>query len=392
MYIYKSDWSWATYVKITETGTTIKSVTFSVPSTGEYKIEAYVYLEPSGGNTPVSGQTATVNWYRIDRGMRMITYLWPSGISGNETQGEYTCIDVGAGRIKDGVLLSGSPTDNNATWQLTEEWTKHTLTFKTRNTIPAREQSFLVRMAQSSNDVYICMPKIEQGTVATDYCSNDNDIADYAADETGFPNDRNIWVDEPDEPYLWNDERRDFVAYEISGEWKRYFVKTKGMVVPTGVPPTAGGNAYWSEGSRINTLLVNTIVGANASLTFAKTNRLLVTKADGTTVAAGLGGAEDGDYDYPLWIGATYGNRANAPFKVNLLGYLYSTRGYIGSWVIKEQTLYSQLGILNGKVSDDYENESFIPNLTLNAVSQATFLRLMVQECVCLMVTEPACV
>ena len=213
------------------------------------------------------------------------------------------------------------------------------------------------------------MPKIEQGTVATGYCTNDSDIADFAADETGFPNDRNIWVDAPDDPYIWNEERRDYVAYEINGEWKRYFVKSKGMTVPNGVAPSAGGNSYWSEGSRINTLLVNTIVGANASLTFAKTNRLLVTKADGTTVAAGLGGAEDGDYDYPLWIGATYGNRANAPFKVNLLGYLYSTRGYIGSWVIKEQTLYSQLGKINGAQSTDYENQSFVPNLTLNAVS-----------------------
>ena len=141
------------------------------------------------------------------------------------------------------------------------------------------------------------------------------------------------------------------------------------MIVPNGVAPSAGGNDYWSEGSRINTLLVNTIVGANAELRFAKTNRLLVMKADGSTVAAGLGGAEDGDYDYPLWIGATYANRENAPFKVNRLGHMYATRGYIGSWVVKEQKLYSQLGTLNGSISNDYDNDSFIPNITLNAVS-----------------------
>ena len=370
IFVYKRDWSWSTSVAITSTSSTTVSMTFTVPSTGEYIIEAYVYLEPNGGNTAVSGQTATLNWYRIDRGMRMITYLYPSGISGSDTQADYTIIDVGAGRIKDGVIFGNTtPTDNNATWQLTEEWTKHTLTFKTRSYIPARAQSFLIRMAQSSNEVFVCMPKIEQGTVATDYCTNDNDIADFAADETGFPNDRNIWVDDPDEEYLWNDERRDYVTYDISGEWKRYFVKTKGMIVPNGVAPSAGGNDYWSEGSRINTLLVNTIVGANAELRFAKTNRLLVMKADGSTVAAGLGGAEDGDYDYPLWIGATYANRENAPFKVNLLGHMYATRGYIGSWVIKEQKLYSQLGTLNGSVSNDYDNDSFIPNLTLNAVS-----------------------
>lgn len=370
IFVYKRDWSWSTSVAITSTSSTTVSMAFTVPSTGEYIIEAYVYLEPNGGNTAVSSQTATLNWYRIDRGMRMKTYLYPSGISGSDTQADYTIIDVGAGRIKDGVIFGNtSPTDNNATWQLTEEWTKHTLTFKTRSYIPARAQSFLIRMSQSSNEVFVCMPKIEQGTVATDYCTNDNDIADFAADETGFPNDRNIWVDDPDEAYLWNDERRDYVAYEISGEWKRYFVKKKGMIVPNGVAPSSGGNDYWSEGSRINTLLVNTIVGANAELKFAKTNRILVTKSDGVTVAAGLGGAENGDYDYPLWIGATYGNRENAPFKVNLLGHMFATRGYIGSWVIKEQKLCSQLGILNGKVSDDYENESFIPNLTLNAIS-----------------------
>lgn len=365
VYVHTEDWSWSVSAAITSTVSETKSISFVVPATGEYRITAYV--SKSGGITPVSGETCTLTWYRINRGMRMVTYLYPSN---SNSQTDDTCIDVSAGRIIDGIPTgSSSPTDNNVEWKLTEEWTKHTVTFKTRSYIPSKIQSFLVRMHQASNGISICMPKIEQGTVATGYCTNDSDIADFAADETGFPNDRNIWVDAPDDPYIWNEERRDYVAYEINGEWKRYFVKSKGMTVPNGVAPSAGGNSYWSEGSRINTLLVNTIVGANASLTFAKTNRLLVTKADGTTVAAGLGGAEDGDYDYPLWIGATYGNRANAPFKVNLLGYLYSTRGYIGSWVIKEQTLYSQLGKINGAQSTDYENQSFVPNLTLNAVS-----------------------
>ena len=365
VFVYNEDWSWSVSAAITSTESSTKSISFVVPATGEYRIQAYVYK--SGGITPVSGETCTLTWYRINRGMRMVTYLYPSN-SNNQT--DDTCIDVGAGRIIDGIPTgSSSPTDNNVEWQLTEEWTKHTVTFKTRSYIPSKIQSFLVRMHQASNGISICMPKIEQGTVATDYCTNDSDIADFAADETGFPNDRNIWVDAPDEPYIWNEEKRDYVAYEINGEWKRYFVKSKGMTVPNGVAPSAGGNSYWSEGSRINTLLVNTIVGANAELRFAKTNRLLVVKSDGSTVAAGLGGAEGGDYDYPLWIGATYGNRENAPFRVNLLGHMYATRGYIGSWVIRDQTLYSQLGKINGVVSDDYENASFVPNLTLNAIS-----------------------
>lgn len=259
VYIYLSDWSWSTYVEITATSSTTKSVTFTPPSTGEYKISSYSY--PSGAT---SSQTVTVNWYRIDRGMRMVSYLYPT----SGTQSTYTAIDVSAGRIKDGQVLSNnsSPTDNNCEWQLTEVWTRHTLTFKTRSSIPSAIQRLLFRMHQASNGVYVCMPKLEQGTVATAYCTNDNDIADMAADETGFPNDRLIWSESPSEPYVWNDTRRDFVAYEISGEWRKFFVKRKGMTVPNGVAPTAGGNTYWEQGNVVSTLLSNTIIGTNCSI------------------------------------------------------------------------------------------------------------------------------
>ena len=250
-------------VKIDATSSTTVSATFTVPTTGWYNIMAYVYLEPNGGNSAVSGHTATVNWYRIDRGMRLMTYLYPA----TTPQSTYTAIDVNAGRIKDGQYLSSSsPTDNAAEWSLTEVWTRHVLTFKTRSSLPSSIQLLLFRMAQGSNNVYICMPKLEQGTVATAYCINDNDVSDMAADETGFPNDRNIWVESPEEPYVWNETRRDYVAHEINGSWYRFFVKRKGMVVPNGTAPTAGGNTYWEQGNVVNTLLSNTIIGTNCNL------------------------------------------------------------------------------------------------------------------------------
>lgn len=168
------------------------------------------------------------------------------------------------------------------------------------------------------------MPKLEQGTQATAYSTNDNDAADLAADQTGFPNDRGVFVESPDTPYEWNDSHRDYVAYEVDNEWKRFFVRQKGMIVPNGVAPTAGGNTYWEQGSRISTLLVNTIVGANASLTFLKSNRIYVENNDGD-VFMGMGGAENGADDYPLWIGATYENRATAAFRVTLAGKLFAT-------------------------------------------------------------------
>lgn len=257
VFLSLEDWSWSTSVSITSTSSTSKSVKFTPPSTGMYKITTYAY---SSGAT--STQTVTINWYRINRGMRIMTYLFPTG----GTQSTYTAMDTTAGRIKDGEFITGTPTDNKAEWLLSEVWTRHTLTFKTKSSIPASIQQLLFRMHQASNNVYICMPKLEQGTVATAFCINDNDVSDMAADETGFPNDRNVWVESPDEPYVWNETRRDYVAHEIDGTWYRFFVKRKSMTVPNGIAPTAGGNSYWEKGNVISTLLSNTIIGTNCSI------------------------------------------------------------------------------------------------------------------------------
>lgn len=257
VFVYLEDWSWSTSVAITATSSTSKSVKFTPPSTGLYKITSYAY---TSGAT--SSQTVTINWYRINRGMRLVTYLWPTG----GTQSTYTAMDTTAGRIKDGEFITGTPTDNNAEWQLSEVWTRHTLTFKTKSSIPASIQQLLFRMHQASNNVYVCMPKLEQGTIATAFCTNDNDVADRAADETGFPNPRGIWVEAPEDPFEWNETRRDYVYYEIDGEWRAFFVKRKGMVVPNGVAPVSGGNSYWEQGNVVSTLLSNTIIGTNCNI------------------------------------------------------------------------------------------------------------------------------
>ena len=259
-------WTFNKFVKITSTSAVTSSITFAVPSTGMYHIAAYVYSEPDGHNSAVTEHTATVNWYRIDRGMKMVTYLYPSNLNSEESQATYTCIDTAAGRIKDGEILSGSsPTDNNAVWQLTEVWTRHTLTFKTRSSIPSKIQSFLMRMAEHSNEVYVCMPKIEQGTMATDYCTNDSDIADIAADTTGYPRLRGVWNQE--DTYEWNNQFRDFVDYEFGGSFYRFGVREKGKVVPANTPPVGvNGDDNWESSHKIQTLITDTVFGSNANI------------------------------------------------------------------------------------------------------------------------------
>lgn len=287
-FVYNEDWSWSTSVAITTTYSSQATVQFQVPSTGKYFITSYVYK--SGGITPAQGKTCTLNWYRINRGMMMVTYLYPSNLNSGETQADYTCIDTGAGRIKDGEILSGSsPTDNNAVWQLTEVWTRHTLTFKTRSSIPSKVQSFLVRMAEHSHDVYVCMPKIEQGTTATDYCTNDSDVADLSADTLGYPRETGIYNDET--VYKWNEDFRDFMDYEFDGTWYRFGVKRKGMIIPAGTPPTtSAGDDNWEVAHRIQTLITDTVFGANANIGgFMATESRLLSR-NGSLFLDGLNG------------------------------------------------------------------------------------------------------
>lgn len=258
-------------IDINSTSSVTKSISFSVDKTGYYQIASYVYLKPNGQNDAVSGHTATLNWYRIDRGMRMTSYLWPT----TGEQSSNTSLDITAGRIKDGQYVASTPTDNNAEWQLTEVWTRHTLTFKTRSYIPDVTHQLKFSMRQASNACYISMPKLEQGTVATAFCTNENDVSDMAADESGFPNDRGIWVDKPSEPYIWNNVRRDYVIHEIGGEWFTFFVKRKGMTVPEGHNPSSGGTTYWEQGNRYSNILTNTIIGENANIGgFLATNQV----------------------------------------------------------------------------------------------------------------------
>ena len=119
-------------------------------------------------------------------------------------------------------------------------------------------------MHEASNDVFICMPKIEQGTVATDYCTNDNDIADTAVDTMGFPR-YNVWNEE--DTYSWDDTYRDYADYEFEGSYYRFGVRHKGTTIPANTPPTSvNGDDNWIPSHKIQTLITDTIFGANANI------------------------------------------------------------------------------------------------------------------------------
>ncbi len=197
-------------------------------------------------------------WYTLSfyakttkEGSKVWSFVYPS------------CCDTTAGMVVDGVQKGASPDDASVKWTLTETFVRHVVTFKTKDF--NKDQYVLFRLPADSHDVIICMPKLEEGTQATEWTTNDADIADNAAERTGFPWDNGLWNETA--VYLWNDTRRDFVNYEFGGTFYKFGVRKKGMTIPAGTPPTSPeGDSKWEVAHKIQTLVTDTIFGANANI------------------------------------------------------------------------------------------------------------------------------
>ncbi|MDO5525662.1 MAG: hypothetical protein Q4F85_06255 [Prevotella sp.] len=252
VYLYKDGWGWSKYVDIKSTSLTLATITANdIPSDGLYHISAYVYPQASA-SAPV--QTAYVYSYEINRGCEIRTHIYPG------------CIDTTAGCYVDGELRSYVAGDGAMDYVLTTDFTRHSYSFRMKDPIPTSNICrALFRLTEASNEVWICMPKLEDGIHATDYMPNDLDISETAADQTGFPVDTGVF--DNTRVYKWDDVSRDFMEYEIDGQYYKFGVKYKGMTVSAGNPPASvNGDSNWEAGNRYGILIANTIFGTNANI------------------------------------------------------------------------------------------------------------------------------
>ena len=97
------------------------------------------------------------------------TYIYPS------------CIDTNQAFYIDGVLQSSTPSDGAVNWKvkITTSWVRHSVTFRTKSSISA-EQKVLFRLSPESsntsyNQVWLCMPKLERNSMATEWIENSDD-------------------------------------------------------------------------------------------------------------------------------------------------------------------------------------------------------------------------
>lgn len=356
-YIYKSDWSESAYTSTDSTIVTGIRMTFTPKKTGEYKLNSYMYNH----DYPRTG-TVTVYQYEITDGFDLTTYIYP------------TAVDTNTKMIVDGTEKAATPSDLRVTWGLTSEWKRHTVTFKTKESMNSDEQAVLFRLQPTPNEeayreVWICMPKLESGMFATGFVDGIDDLrgipgliertSEWAAG-VEFHNDENL---------TGGIRYLDLVTVtnNTTGKFELYQCRVTHTSTAANAP--SDNSAEWLKLNQMRPIYTPLIVAKNAVLRFSQTNRILITNSK-DKVQGCFGGVEDEANGYPLWIGAItaaaakfrvkYGGQLEAS-EVSITGTINATSGTFNNVSIDSGTIGGFTISGNGLTNDkNFNNDAYI--------------------------------
>lgn len=356
-YIYKSDWSESAYTSTDSTIVTGIRMTFTPKTTGEYKLNSYMYNQ----DYPRTG-TVTVYQYEITDGFDLTTYIYP------------TAVDTNTKMIVDGTEKAATPSDLGVTWELTSEWKRHTVTFKTKESMNSDEQAVLFRLQPTPNEeayreVWICMPKLESGMFATGFVDGIDDLrgipgliertSEWAAG-VEFHNDENL---------TGGIRYLDLVTVtnNTTGKFELYQCRVTHTSTAANAP--SDNSAEWLKLNQMRPIYTPLIVAKNAVLRFSQTNRILITNSK-DKVQGCFGGVEDEANGYPLWIGAItaaaakfrvkYGGQLEAS-EVSITGTINATSGTFNNVSIDSGTIGGFTISGNGLTNDkNFNNDAYI--------------------------------
>lgn len=326
-YIYKSDWSESAYTSTDSTIATGIRMTFTPKTTGEYMLNSYMYNQ----DYPRTG-TVTVYQYEITDGLDLTTYIYP------------TAVDTNTKMIVDGTEKAATPSDLGVIWGLTSEWKRHTVTFKTKESMNSDEQAVLFRLQPTPNEeayreVWICMPKLESGMFATGFVDGIDDLrgipgliertSEWAAG-VEFHNDENL---------TGGIRYLDLVTVtdNTTGKFELYQCRVTHTSTAANAP--SDNSAEWLKLNQMRPIYTPLIVAKNAVLRFSQTNRILITNSK-DKVQGCFGGVEDETNGYPLWIGAI--TAADAKFRVKYGGDLYAKDASIEGRITIGELYYTE--------------------------------------------------
>ncbi len=351
-YTVSSSGSWTNtaYVTITNTYDTTKSfkITNNQSSDKIFYVEGCVF-KADGTKNSDSGTSyrCYMSSIRVDRGAKLMTCFsrsdngqavlastsYPWYVNGKKVT-KATTFDDGGGHntylddgtyasVQDGTVAEFSQ-DGRMSWQLSPDVRKCSVTFKTPTSLASGVYcQVLFRFWCYSNDGWVSMPKLEENTIATEWIENTNDrMADDIQHQF-----EGQWTSGTTYYYGGGTGIRSVVrALKSLGGAYTYF-RMKQRTTSAGYTSTTqpyNDTIHWELADYLKFLATDFLFAEGAILKFAQTNRILVYSAS-NVVAAGMGGAEGGENDYPLWVGATYEGRASAPFRVTLAGKMYAS-------------------------------------------------------------------
>lgn len=335
-YIYKSDWSENAYAYTDSVSLTGIRMTFTPKTTGEYKLNSYMYNQ----DYPRTG-TVTVYQYEITDGLDLTTFIYP------------TAVDTNTKMIVDGTEKAATLSDLGVSWALTSEWKKHTVTFKTKEFMNSDEQAVLFRLQPTPNEeayreVWICMPKLESGMFATGFVDGIDDLrgipgliertSEWAAG-VEFHNDENL---------TGGIRYLDLVTVtdNTTGKFELYQCRVTHTSTAANAP--SDNSAEWLKLNQMRPIYTPLIVAKNAVLRFSQTNRILITNSK-DKVQGCFGGVEDEANGYPLWIGAI--TAADAKFKVKYGGQLEASEVNITGTINATSGTFNNVTINSGKIA-----------------------------------------
>ena len=219
----------------------------------------------------VYGRIKASTWYTLSFNV-FATAAWHFFIY--NTTNSTSVIDLSAGYIIDGEAVSTSAIDGRIVFA--SEWTgtRHTITFKTRSSFSNSYANILFRCL-SGKQLAICMPKLEEGKVATAYVPHEDDNKGDQGNPSTVPGPRGYRGPALRGPQDWSqmdigfqfykgdadtqEPYEDFVVY--NGTY--YKCKKTHTKTSTNYPGSTAdtNNGYWELTTKVGIVAANILFG-----------------------------------------------------------------------------------------------------------------------------------
>lgn len=354
-------WEFQKIIDISSTASENKSMEFSdVPKTGRYTVRFYSF--PNDGNTT---PTVTIERAYIQDKTQQVGVYVHGGVVDTTVKGFVNGIEQTLG------------SEGDVYYGVTDIYRLYTYTFKTKAALPesafvnfrlfpdcvASKESDGARAGISYAD--ICMPKLEEGMMATGYVANEKSlVGDSGKNGIDGCVQRMFRTDTymAGETYHNDTESAsnglkfiDYMAEEDSSMatgWNIYQCKA----THTGAATWAADKNQWVKVAvNAGSAFFTNLIAKNAKVKLLTGAQMIATEEDGTPVAGVVNG------NYPLWVGDKVDGKAEeAPFRVSRAGKMYSKDAEVEGKIIATSGLMGGFSIGNkhiGVVTITYEED-----------------------------------